>query len=336
MINVDYPALLKLFPEYLDPKRSESASFLIWYLENYYRVDPLDAVDSVCDQKGDKGVDGIFVNDSDQTITIFQSKISQNAKSTIGDVALKEFAGTISQFETDEKIDHLIKTAGAAQVGSLAKRLELSKKIVTYELRGEFISNIDLDANGISFLKMAPHISVVGKADLLSTYISDERDLPVHAPTQFDISGFGVSEYIVDVNTKAVIAPIKAKELVALSGIADQSLFVYNVRGPLGRTQVNRDIVKTIKSKESHKLFPLFHSGITVIAGGLDVAKDKLTASDYFVVNGCQSLTALFNNKGELTDDLRILAKFIKMDPRSDWAVLNPTIKSRFDCKMNS
>lgn len=216
MIDVDYPALLKLFPEYLDPKRSESASFLIWYLENYYRIDPLEAVDSVCDQKGDKGVDGIFVSDTDQTITIFQSKISQSAKSSIGDVALKEFAGTISQFETEEKIDHLIKTAGAAQVGSLAKRLELAKKIGTYELRGEFISNVDLDANGVNFLKIAPHIAVVGKSELLNSYISDERDLPVHAPAQFDISGFAVSEYIVDANAKAVIAPIKAKELVAL------------------------------------------------------------------------------------------------------------------------
>jgi len=53
MIDIDYPALLKLFPEHLDPKRSESAAFLIWYLENYYRLDEIEAVDSVCDQKGD-------------------------------------------------------------------------------------------------------------------------------------------------------------------------------------------------------------------------------------------------------------------------------------------
>ena len=85
MIDVDYPNLLKLFPEYLDPKRSESASLLIWYLENYYRLDGIEAVDSVCDQKGDKGVDGIFVNEGDQTITIFQSKISQKSATTIGD-----------------------------------------------------------------------------------------------------------------------------------------------------------------------------------------------------------------------------------------------------------
>jgi len=320
MIELDYPKLLEAFPEHIDPKRSESASFLIWYLENYYRLDSVEAVDSVCDQKGDKGVDGIFVNDNDQTITIFQSRISQNSKTTIGDTSLKEFAGTISQFETAEKIKHLLATAGNAEVGALSKRLDLVNKIATHELRGEFVTNIDIDKNGINFLKTAPHIVCVGKSVLTATYISDERNLPVHGPISFDIVGFPVSEYIVDADTKAVIAPIKATELVTLDGIADQSLFAYNVRGPLGRTQVNKDIVRSLRDKTSHKLFPLFHNGITVIAGEL-VSDDKtLVAEDYFVVNGCQSLTALYSNKDHLTDDLRVLAKFVKMDPRSDSA----------------
>lgn len=320
MIDLSYPELLEAFPEHLDPKRSESASFLIWYLENYYRLDSVEAVDSVCDQKGDKGVDGIFVNDNDQTITILQSRISQNSKATIGDTSLKEFAGTISQFETTEKIKHLIATAGNAEVAALSKRLDLANKIATHELRGEFVTNIDLDKNGTDFLKTAPHIVCIGKSALTETYISDERNLPVHGPIAFDIVGFPVSEYIVDADTKAVIAPIKAMELVTLDGIADQSLFAYNVRGPLGRTQVNKDIVKSLRDKASHKLFPLFHNGITVIAGELTSDDKTLTAEDYFVVNGCQSLTALYSNKDYLTDDLRVLAKFVKMDPRSDSA----------------
>jgi hypothetical protein len=37
-------------------------------------------------------------------------------------------------------------------------------------------------------------------------------------------------------------------------------------------------------------------------------------------VNGCQSLNALFSNKAFLTDDLRVLVKFVQMDPRSESA----------------
>jgi hypothetical protein len=85
VIKVDYPDLLNNFPEHRDQKRSESPSFLICYLQHYYRLDAQEADDAVCDQSGDKGIDGIFVNDNDQTIIIFQSKISQRNNSIIGD-----------------------------------------------------------------------------------------------------------------------------------------------------------------------------------------------------------------------------------------------------------
>jgi len=322
MINVDYPALLKLFPQHLAPKRSESASFLIWYLENYYRLDTLEAVDSVCDQRGDKGVDGIFVNDNDQTITIFQSRISQSKESSIGDTGLKELVGTLRQFESIDAIQNLITTAGNAQVATLLKRLDIINKVATHEVRGEYLSNINIDRNGTAYLATVPNLTVIGKDALLSTYISDTRDIPDRTVAKFDIHGFRATEYIVDADTKAVIAPIKAIELVAMDGIADQSLFAFNVRGPLGRTQVNRDIVKSIGEVRRHKLFPLFHNGITIIARDVQTTADVLQAQGYFVVNGCQSLTALYNNKDRLTDDLRVLVKFIKMDPASKEAEL--------------
>jgi len=146
--------------------------------------------------------------------------------------------------------------------------------------------------------------------------------LPEHNRAEFDILGFISTEYVVDANTKAVIAPIKAMELVQLDGIANQTLFAYNVRGPLGRTGVNKDIEKSIKDQQRHKTFPLFHNGVTIVAAAVDVDlnRDKLVAERYYVVNGCQSLSALFDNRLMLTDDLRVLVKFIKTDPESDLA----------------
>ena len=320
MSDLSYPALLKLFPEHLSSKRSESASFLIWYLENYYRLDALEAVDSVCDQRGDKGIDGIFVNDNDRTITIFQSAISQKLKSSIGDASLREFAGTLRHFSSTSTIEHLVCSAGAAQVASLVKRLDLLNKITTHEIRGEFVSNIDLDANGESFLKTASEITFLGKTRLTQTFISNSRDIPSHPTHTFEVVGFDVAQYIVDKDTKAVIAPVKASQLTKLSGIADQSIYAYNVRGPLGKTQVNKDIVQSVSTQSLHKMFPLFHNGITIICRRLDVTKEKIAVTGYWVVNGCQSLTALYENTKQLTDDLRVLAKFIQMEPQSDLA----------------
>lgn len=317
MLELDYPNMLKTIEKHLVPKRTESASFLVWYLENYYRLDSGDAVDAVCDQRGDKGVDGIYINENELTIDVFQAKISQDPNSTIGDTLLKEFYGTMSQFENKKSIEALIASGGDADVAKLIKRLNLVTTIEEYEIRGIFLSNIDLDANGEAYLKSKPEILFIGKSNLQQTYISASRTTAITSKVSFDTLGFSVAKYFADANTMALIAPIKASELVNLSGIADQSLFAYNVRGPLGKTQVNKDIVASIRDVTTHKNFPLFHNGITIISETLNDSKDKIEIENYYVVNGCQSLTSLYENQRYLTGDLRILTKFIQVSVSS-------------------
>jgi hypothetical protein len=223
-LDLTYPAILQLFQRYIDPARSESASFLIWYLENYYRLDDQEAVDSVCDQRGDKGVDGIYVNASDETIVIFQTTISQKGNATIGDKSLREFAGTLTQFSDAASIQALAAAAGKNRLGALIKEPELVPKIATHMVVGEFIANMELDANGEGFLKGDNQIRFVGGKTLRDTYISDARDIPIRDEARFSVTGFSVTEYTVGANTKALIAPVKGIELVQLNGIADQSL----------------------------------------------------------------------------------------------------------------
>jgi len=152
------------------------------------------------------------------------------------------------------------------------------------------------------------------------THVPAARSIPVTKPIAFSVTGYDVAEYIVDREHRAVIAPVKACELVAMDGIANQAVFAYNVRGPLGGTQVNRDIGKSIADKTKHKLFPLFHNGMTIVAESVDYDKDTIHVSNYFVVNGCQSVNALFANRRHLTDNLRILTKFIQAPPASPLA----------------
>lgn len=314
MINVEYPNLLQHISYYLVPgQRTESASFLMWYLENYYRLDKQEAIDSVCDQNGDKGIDGIYINEAYGTIDVFQSKISQNPGRTVGDVALKEFFGSLSQLKTKESLENLINTGGDAQVVGLIKRLNLINKIGAYKLRGIFLSNIDIDNNGEAFLAECSEIEFEGRNLLESTFISSSRQIPQNNVTEFDISGVDISKYYADVDTITYIVPLKSTELVQMPGIPDQSIFDYNVRGPLGNTNVNKGIVSSIRTPALHKKFPLFHNGITIVSNNVTSENDKLKIETFFVVNGCQSLTALYNNRQYLSNDLRILTKIIKV-----------------------
>lgn len=323
-IDLSYPAILTEIAPYKTAGRTESAAFLVWFLVNYYHLDELEAIDAVCDQSGDKGVDGIYVNEGAGTIDILQAKISQKALSSIGDVPLKEFHGTLAQFESDKALATLIETGGDAQVVTLVKRLALAEKLQTYKVRGIFVANLDADHNGSAFLATVP-IVLKGKGELQATYVSDKKDPLQQGKAEFNIFGVSVSDYGVDANIKATIAPVLANELVQLAGIPDQSLFASNVRASLGSTNVNKGIAKSIQNKELHKAFPLFHNGITVLAKAVDHTDEKIVIEDYYVVNGCQSLNTLWSNRQHISGDLRLLTKFIQVGADTDLARLITT-----------
>jgi hypothetical protein len=310
--DFSYPSILDAIAPFSATGRSESASFLIWYLVNMYRLDDIEAVDAVCDQKGDKGVDGIYVNEGNGTIDVFQCRVFQSDKK-VGDTALKEFSGTLTQFASPQSIENILNSAGDIALTRLIKNTNLISLLPAFQVRGIFLTNSDVDANGEAFLKHAQNIDFEGPSQISEAYISDKKDALQQGAATFDISGLLRATYVVDKDTHTVIAPVLASELVALKGIDDQSLFSLNVRASLGNTKVNRDIVASIKDKSLHKLFPLFHNGVTVLAETVNSTDDQILIKNYFVVNGCQSLNALFRHTKELTSELRVLTKFIQV-----------------------
>lgn len=319
-LNFSKPGIFKLFQQHRIPPRSDSAAFLIWFLENYYRLETVEAVQCVCDQGGDKGTDGIFVNDNEQTVTIFQARIFDDQNKTVGENDLSKFAGAVNQFETAEKVSNLIKTAGDAQVATIARNFDVVAKIGDgYELHAVFLCNALIHHNGNNYLKGEARIEFMGRDELKRRYISSSREAPIQTSVALDIRGHTPTKYRAG-DIRMMVVPIKATELVKLSGIENQSLFHYNVRAPLGKTAVNKAIVASIKKPETHQLFPLFHNGVTIIANSFHHRSGKIRIKDYYVVNGCQSLTALYDNKSRLTADLRILTKFIQIEPDSEVA----------------
>lgn len=313
MTSVEYSNLQDLIADYNITGRSESAAFLGWYLENFYKLERLEAQDCICDQRGDKGVDGIFVNENTQCIEIFQAKISKTDNSSIGDTALKEFFGTLSQFDAKDSVETLCASAPNSDVVKLIKRLQLINLVNDYDVRGVFLSNLNADSNGAAYLDIAERIEFIGKDFLEKNYLSPARQIAETLVADFDISGTKPIIYELDEKTKAVIVPLKATQLAHMPGIGDQSAFELNVRGPLGRTQINRGIAESIKTKKRHKSFLLFHNGITIICKEMEYEESKsfISLKGYNVVNGCQSLTSLFQNKAFVSDDLSILAKII-------------------------
>jgi hypothetical protein len=108
---------------------SESASFLVWFLENVYRLDEVEARDAVCDNTLDKGVDGIYVDHNDQEVHFLQAKIRQATNGTIGDVGPKNLIASVQQFDTRAKVQAILDGHADAQLKQILQRGRVAEMI---------------------------------------------------------------------------------------------------------------------------------------------------------------------------------------------------------------
>lgn len=225
----------------------------------------------------------------------------------------------MQQFKNKESISELLESDANTQLKGIIARLNLLKIIEQYDVRGFFISNMDLDENGKDFLKHVDNIFVIGKDELKNRYISSDRENKNNRVASFSLGESEYLRYSVDANVFALIAPVKARELIDIHGIENQDIFSYNVRGHLGGTKVNKDIITSIKNSALHNKFPLFHNGITVVCDKINIDNNQsIDVENFYVVNGCQSLTTLYNQHKLVSENLNILVKFVQVGVDTD------------------
>jgi hypothetical protein len=313
--------MLALFGDYTVKDQTDSQAFLAWFLENYYRLDDTEVDDSICDEPNDKGIDGIYVNDLLQQIDVFQTTIGYaDPPQQLGDVKPKELLGTLAQLQTGDAVRTVAATTRSDKLKTLLERLEVAQRVDDgYEVRGVFVTNKPRNQDTTDLLAVTPLI-LYDNIALQQQYLPIDKVDPIAAPVTFDVSDVDVLEHEIEGDVKMAIAPLAASELIKMGGIANQELFAWNLRYRLKRSPVNKAIEKSIEQADEHKYFPAFHNGLTVLCENLDVDLNEIKVSGYAVVNGCQSLNALFHNSTQITDDLRVLTKFIKVSPNSSLA----------------
>jgi len=314
-LDLRYANLKTLIAPYLGGSRTESRAFLAWFLENFYRLDPDASQDAVCDGTDDKGIDGIYVDDNLETIDVFQSKIVENPSKSIGDTEIRRLAGTLTLFSSPTNVDALANDTRNLELQSLLVAEEISKKVAAgYAVRGVLLTNAPRDPSVDTFLRAQTNLDIYDRDVLQSLYVPAGPVAPIAPPATFHDDSKRRAVYHTR-GTKVVVAPLKATELVKLDGIANGSLFAWNVRQSLGRTKVNKDIAASIQDREEHPNFILFHNGLTVLCQQISLKGNRLTISGYMVVNGCQSLTTLYDQRDSLSEDLEILTRLIELDP---------------------
>ena len=156
-INLQYPDIVNLIGGDGMTVKQQSRQLLVWFLLNYYRLEEIDAFDSVCDESDDKGIDGIYVNDNIGEIHVLSSKLRTTSNSTLGDKDLKNLKGSMDKLRTGDGVRQLINTTSNNEL----KAILIDKKIATkvedgYEIRGILVSNGASDDNTTNYLNLFP------------------------------------------------------------------------------------------------------------------------------------------------------------------------------------
>ena len=313
--SLTYAGVKKLIEPYAHKGRTESASFLNWFLENVYRLGDVEADDAICDENNDKGIDGIFVDNTAQEIHFFQSKITQKDGRTIGDADLKAFIGALEQFRTADSIEKILEGNANDDLKKIIRRERLAQLVEDgYIIRPIYVGNLTKDNNTEEYIAHNRDFVIYDIPRIILEHIDFESDEGVKGEFIFDIGYAGCLEVQGEGDVRTFVFPAKSTELVKLDGIVDDSLFKQNVRLTLGNTSVNKGIAESLKDAGEHKNFPLYHNGITMLCDeAMIVDDDHLWVKDYVVVNGAQSISTFYKNAPFLTDDLRVFVKVVAL-----------------------
>lgn len=113
----------------------------------------------------------------------------------------------------------------------------------------------------------------------------------------------------------SLIVLLSASELIKMmttdENLLRQSLFTDNVRDYQGNTDINTEIMDTIKQIPNN--FALLNNGITIVCTNVLTSNRKITLSNPQIVNGCQTCNVLFDAYTQNLDlsKVTILAKII-------------------------
>ena len=318
--DLQYTTLSKLIAPIVDRTGlTESAAFLVWFLENVYRLEETDARDAVCDHANDKGIDGIYVDHNNEEIHFLQAKVRQSATGKIGDVGPKNLMASVAQFDTSEKVKTILAGNADIELKRLISRIQLADMVDQgYSLVGVYVTNEQSNADSMAYEEITPSISIFDRERIAANFVDVDSAGGKMTKFVFDTSYVDPMEMQVGAGlNKATmyVFPARALQLVHMAGIGDGSLFRENVRYTLGNTAVNKSIRGAVARKESHGNFILGHNGLIILCSSADHddSKHELTIKDYSVVNGAQSLTSFFTDKAKLTDDLRVLVRVIEL-----------------------
>lgn len=282
---------------YQETYANDGQRFVAWYLRNIHGLDIIEAKDCITDGANDKQIDAVYINNQDSTIYIIQGKFlsseyvdAEPVREVLSSWMLIQDLNQLQEQANQQLKVKINEISNALEDGynicfELVTTAKLSEQAQadSEQFSKKLSDNDDLNADFIVVDAEILKFKYDEALNKINNYINFSFELEDGKYIALEING-----------TRAVLAAIPLKDCVNIPGIKDGRLFRKNVRQSLGNSnKVNKGIAKTIK-KESGDFF-FYHNGITAICSKIEIVNRLVTIKDLNIVNGCQSLSTIFN-----------------------------------------
>ncbi len=295
---------------------NDGQRFVAWYLRNIHNLDTFEAKACITDGAGDKQIDAVYIDDQSSTIYIIQGKFYMG---TVDAEPLREVTSSWIQIKNLSKLQEAANERLQVKINEIATALEED-----YEICFELITTSELTESAKSDLAafqqelaendtLSANLVLVDNETLKARYEETLNHSRPYINYEFSLEQGKYMEMQLGA-TKAVIASIPLKECIKIPGIKDGTLFRKNVRQSLGSgNKVNKGIARTLRNNPEEFFF--LHNGITAICSSIKITDGTMIVKELNVVNGCQSLTTIFNCSESVRNarDAYILFRFYEI-----------------------
>lgn len=309
------------------PELSPDNAFVVWFLRAFVVDDEDTALEAIVGGARDKGVDALHVDHDNRLVTVIQGKYRQNANAgseNRSDVLALSNLGRVLAKKDKHEFNALLGDADAAVEGLLEKAREAVQRR-GYRLALNFVTT-----GKVSSTHREEAVQCLDDWDLVSFDVHARNDLvrrmqdyvegaappvptislPIHGEQSFN-------RFDQETRISSWVFTILGADLAKIFRENGIRLFQRNIRGYLGKNDINRGIERTIQTEPEY--FWYFNNGVTIVCDEARQITDRnrklLRVSNAQIINGQQTTRSLASTSGQRAT---VLVKVIAVSRDSD------------------
>lgn len=282
-------------------------AFVHWFLQAFLVADVEIAARAVTGVSHDKGVDGVFIDESIGKVFVFQGKFHQGAQppteSRSEVIAFSQLARKLTGPESEFRLY----LAGIDP--SVGQKIEEARKRISrrkfelhlyYVTTGKCSAPLKSEAESeVAQARGRSSISILDRNDILALlidYLGGAAPPVPYLDLQIDARGIIGSDGVIqrydpESKIESWILTMSGKELAELYTRAGDRLFARNIRGFLGDNAINDGMKQTLKGEPQH--FWYFNNGVTIVCDSARKTAERgqaiLRITNPQIINGQQT-----------------------------------------------